>query len=129
MVHRGAFGSMERMFAYLIEKYAGAFPTWLHPTQVVVIPITDGQNPFAEQVAERLRRSRLRVRVDTRGERMGKKIRDAQAQKVPYMAVIGGREAESGEVNVRDRSAEQTTEPLEEFATRLEAEVRERRLG
>jgi len=129
MVHRGAFGSMERMFAYLIEKYAGAFPAWLHPTQVVVIPITDAQLPFAEDVAARLRRSKLRVRVDARGERMGKKIRDAQAQKVPYMAVIGGREAESGEVNVRDRAGEQTTEPLEEFAARVEAEVRERRPG
>ncbi len=128
MVHRGAFGSMERMFAYLIEKYGGAFPTWLHPTQVVVIPITDAQLAYADQVADRLRRARLRVWVDGRGERMGKKIRDAQAQRVPYMAVIGGREAEAGQVNVRDRAGNQSTESVEEFAARVLQEVAEKRL-
>jgi threonyl-tRNA synthetase len=129
MVHRGAFGSMERMFAYLIEKYAGAFPTWLHPTQVVVIPITDSQIAYAEEVAERLRRSRLRVEVDARSERMNRKIREAQARKVPYMAVVGARESESGQVSVRNRAGEQTDEPLEDFAQRVAQEVVERRLG
>ena len=129
MVHRGAFGAMERMFAFLIEKYAGAFPTWLHPTQVVVIPITDGQIAYAEEVADRLRRSRLRVEVDARSERMNRKIREAQARKVPYMAVVGGREAESRHVSVRNRAGEQADEPLDEFAQRVEREVAEKRLA
>jgi hypothetical protein len=118
MVHRGAFGSMERMFAYLIEKYAGAFPTWLHPVQVVVIPITDSQVAYAEEVAGRLRRARLRVEVDARSERMNRKIREAQARKVPYMAIVGAREAESGRVSVRNRAGEQADEPLDEFDVR-----------
>ncbi len=128
MVHRGAFGSMERMFAYLIEKYAGAFPTWLHPVQVVVIPITDSQVPYAEEVADRLRRARLRVEVDARSERMNRKIREAQARKVPYMAIVGGREAESGRVSVRNRAGEQADEPLDEFAQRVALEVAEKQL-
>jgi threonyl-tRNA synthetase len=127
MVHRGAAGSMERLFSYLIERYAGAFPTWLHPVQVVVIPITDGQVDYARRVASALRAKRLRVEVDARPERMQRKIRDAQAQKVPYMAIVGGREAETEHVNVRDRSGAQTDEGLEEFAARVAQEVLERR--
>jgi threonyl-tRNA synthetase len=129
MIHRGAFGSMERMMAYLIEKYAGAFPTWLHPVQVVVIPITDAQAEYAEQVAARLRKSRLRVLLDSRPERMNKKIREAQHQRVPYMAVLGAREAENGQVSVRNRAGEQSEEGLEAFADRLVLEVAERRLA
>jgi threonyl-tRNA synthetase len=127
MVHRGAAGAMERLFSYLIERYAGAFPTWLHPVQVVVIPITDAQIEYANTVAKRLRGRRLRVEVDARSERMQRKIRDAQAQKVPYMAVLGQREAENEHVNVRDRAGKQTDEALEEFARRVESEVVEKR--
>src|SRR6266849_6724824 len=127
MVHRGAAGSMERLFSYLIERYAGAFPIWLHPTQVVVIPITDAEGEYARQVAGRLRDARLRFEVDDRSERMQRKIRDAQARKVPYMAILGGREAESTHVNVRDRSGNQTDESLEEFVRRVVQEVAERR--
>jgi threonyl-tRNA synthetase len=127
MVHRGAAGSMERLFSYLIERYVGAFPTWLHPVQVVVIPITDAQVEYANTVAKRLRSRRLRVEVDARSERMQRKIRDAQAQKVPYMAVLGQREAENEHVNVRDRAGKQTDEPLEECAQRVAAEVAEKR--
>jgi len=129
MIHRGAFGSMERMMAYLIEKFAGAFPTWLHPVQVVVIPITDAQAEYAEQVAARLRKSRLRVLVDSRPERMNKKIREAQHQRVPYMAVLGAREAENGQVSVRNRAGEQSDESLDAFADRVALEVAERRLA
>jgi threonyl-tRNA synthetase len=129
MIHRGAFGSMERMMAYLIEKFAGAFPTWLHPVQVVVIPITDAQAEYAEQVAARLRKSRLRVLVDSRPERMNKKIREAQHQRVPYMAVLGAREAENGQVSVRNRAGEQSAEELGAFADRVALEVAERRLA
>jgi threonyl-tRNA synthetase len=127
MVHRGAAGAMERLFSYLIERYAGAFPTWLHPTQVVVIPITDAQLEYAEKLAGRLRSLRLRVEVDKRGERMQRKIRDAQARKVPYMAIVGAREAETDHVNVRDRSGNQVDSPLEAFASMVAAEVAERR--
>jgi threonyl-tRNA synthetase len=129
MVHRGAFGAMERMTAYLIEHWAGAFPTWLAPLQVAVLPITDAHVPYARQVAEALRRCRVRVEVDDRSERVGKKIAEAQARKVPYMAVVGGREAEAGLVSVRSRAGEQRSEPLEEFRSRLLAEIAERRLA
>jgi threonyl-tRNA synthetase len=127
MVHRGAAGAMERLFSYLIERYAGAFPTWLHPTQVVVIPITDAQLEYAEKLAGRLRSLRVRVDVDRRGERMQRKIRDAQARKVPYMAIVGAREAETDHVNVRDRSGNQVDTPLEAFASMVATEVAERR--
>jgi threonyl-tRNA synthetase len=127
MIHRGAFGAFERMVAYLIELYAGAFPTWLHPVQVIIIPITDAEHEYAWRLADRLRQTHLRVEVDGRSERMQRKIRDAQARKVPYMAILGGREAESGHVNVRDRSGNQTDESLEEFAQRVAREVAERR--
>ena len=129
MVHRGAFGAMERMIAYLIEKYAGAFPTWLAPLQVAVVPIADRHVEYARKVADELRRARLRVEVDDRSERMGKKIRDAQARKVPYMAVVGDAEQEGGHVNVRNRAGEQSDEPVEAFVGRLALEVAERRLS
>jgi len=127
MIHRGAFGAFERMTAYLIEHYAGAFPTWLHPVQVTVIPITDAQNDYAQSVADRLVAGGLRVEVDKRSERMQRKIRDAQARKVPYMTIAGAREAEAEHVNVRDRAGKQTDEPLEAFAQRVIQEVAERR--
>jgi len=127
MIHRGAFGAFERMVAYLIELYAGAFPTWLHPVQVIIIPITDAEHEYAWRVADRLRQTNLRIEVDGRSERMQRKIRDAQGRKVPYMAILGGREAESTHVNVRDRAGKQTDEPLEEFAQRVAQEVAERR--
>jgi threonyl-tRNA synthetase len=127
LVHRGAFGAFERMTAYLIEHYAGAFPTWLHPVQVIVIPITDAQHDYAHRVAERLRSLRLRVEVDDRSERMQRKIRDGQARKVPYMAIVGAREAETEHVNVRDRSGNQVDSALESFASLVATEVAERR--
>ena len=127
MVHRGAAGAMERLFSYLIERYAGAFPTWLHPTQVVVIPITDAQHEYAAKVAARLRASRLRIEVDNRPEKMQRKIRDAHNRKVPYMAIVGAREAEAEHVNVRDRTNRETYTPLEAFLSMLTTEVAERR--
>ena len=127
MVHRGAAGSMERLFSYLIERYAGAFPTWLHPVQVIVIPITDAQIEYARKVADRLRSLRLRVEVDARPERMQRKIRDGQARKVPYMAIVGAREAETEHVNIRDRAGTQVDSPLESFASMVATEVAEKR--
>jgi threonyl-tRNA synthetase len=104
MVHRALFGSIERFFGVLIEHYAGAFPTWLAPVQVVVLPITDRINDYAEQVADKLRKSNLRVESNLRSEKIGAKIRDAQLQKVPFMLVLGDREMEQGKVAVRERS-------------------------
>jgi len=94
---------------------------------VIIIPITDAEHEYAWRVADRLRQTHLRVEVDGRSERMQRKIRDAQARKVPYMAILGGREAESTHVNVRDRSGNQTDESLDEFAQRVAHEVAERR--
>ena len=127
LVHRGAFGAFERMTAYLIEHYTGAFPTWLHPVQVVVIPITDAQHEYAHRVADRLRSLRLRVDLDDRAQKMQRKIRDAHARKVPYMAIVGAREAEAEHVNVRDRSNNEIDLSLEAFANMVATEVAERR--
>ena len=104
MVHRALFGSIERFFGVLIEHYAGAFPFWLAPVQVAVLPITDRINEFAEQVVGRLRDSHLRVAANLRSEKIGAKIRDAQMQKVPFMLVLGDREMEQGTVAVRERT-------------------------
>jgi threonyl-tRNA synthetase len=127
MVHRGAAGSMERLFSYLIERFAGAFPTWLHPTQVVVAPIADAQNEYAQEVAKRLRAARLRVEVDQRSERLDRKIRDAKLKKVPYIAVVGREEVGSGQVNVQDRAGKKVGMALESFVEMITAEVAERR--
>lgn len=103
MVHRALFGSIERFFGVLIEHYAGAFPLWLAPVQVAVLPITDRINEYAEQVAAELRSAGLRVETNLRSEKVGAKIRDAQMQKVPFMLVLGDREMEQGNVAVRER--------------------------
>jgi threonyl-tRNA synthetase len=103
MVHRALFGSIERFFGVLIEQYAGAFPLWLAPVQVSVLPITDRVNSYAEQVATELRAAGMRVESNLRGEKIGAKIRDAQLQKVPFMLVLGDREMEEGKVAVRER--------------------------
>ena len=105
MVHRALWGSVERFFGVLIEHYAGAFPVWLAPVQASVLPITDAQNEYAGKVAEELRQGGLRVEVDSRSEKIGFKIREAQLQKVPYMLVVGKREANEGKVAVRHRRA------------------------
>jgi threonyl-tRNA synthetase len=104
MVHRALFGSVERFFGVLIEHFAGAFPVWLAPVQAAVLPITDRVNEYAERVGRELREAGLRVEVNTRSEKIGAKIRDAQLQKVPFMLVCGDREAESGQVAVRERT-------------------------
>ncbi|MDH4137190.1 MAG: threonine--tRNA ligase [Anaerolineae bacterium] len=116
MVHRALLGSLERFFGILIEHYGGAFPVWLAPVQVEVIPIADRHNEYAYQVAGRLREAGLRVEVDDSSERMQAKIRAAQLQKIPYMLVVGDREAEKGTVAVRLRTEEDLgPRPVEEF--------------
>ena len=116
MIHRALLGSMERFFGVLIEHYGGAFPVWLCPVQVALIPIADRHIEPAYAVAAQLKAAGLRVEVDDSGERMNAKIRNAQLQKIPYMLVIGDREAAEGMVNVRLRTGEQRgTMPVEEF--------------
>ncbi len=128
MVHRALLGSIERFFGVLIEHYGGAFPVWLAPVQAVLIPIADRHLDYARSVAEKLRAAGLRAEVNTSGERMQAKIRDAQVQKVPYMLVVGDREMEAGQVNLRRRDGE-VPGPLDvdAFITLAQEAVRERR--
>jgi threonyl-tRNA synthetase len=124
MIHRGVISTMERMVSYLIELYAGAFPAWLAPVQVKVLPITERQNAYAQEVRDKLFAAGFRVELDDRNEKLQAKIRDAQLQKIPYMLVIGGREAESGAVGVRHRSkGDQGAKPLADFLAALRTEV------
>ena len=103
MVHRALYGSVERFFGILLEHYAGAFPVWLAPVQAIVLPITDRQLEYARSVRDQLDAAGIRVTVDDRSEKVNLKIRDAQLQKIPYMLVVGDREAQSGQVAVRHR--------------------------
>jgi len=103
MIHRAPFGSMERFVGILIEHFNGAFPLWLSPVQMMMIPIADRHVDYAKQVAADLRSQGLRVEVDGGSDRMNKKIRNAQLQKIPYMLVIGDKEVEEGQVAVRTR--------------------------
>ncbi len=126
MIHRALFGSMERFMGVLIEHFAGAFPIWLAPIQATLIPIADRHVEYAEKVAAQLRDGGVRVDVDQRGERMNAKIRDAQLQKIPYMLVVGDREAEAEQIAVRMRSGEDLgAMSIEAFLERLTAEVLE----
>ncbi|MDP9054626.1 MAG: threonine--tRNA ligase [Acidobacteriota bacterium] len=124
MVHRALFGSVERFFGILVEHYAGAFPVWLAPVQATVLPITDRQSAYAHEVAEQLRAAGVRVTVDDRSEKVNLKIRDAQMQKVPYMLVVGGREAENRQVAVRHRKrADLGPTSVEEFIRTVSGEI------
>jgi threonyl-tRNA synthetase len=125
VIHRAIFGSFERFMALLIEHYAGAFPLWLAPVQAVVLPIADRHLPHAETVQARLRAEGLRVEVDGRVEKIGYKIREAQLQKVPYMLVIGDREAADGTIAVRRRTGgDQGSSTVVAFVDEARTEVR-----
>jgi threonyl-tRNA synthetase len=107
MIHRALFGSIERFFAVLLEHYAGAFPPWLAPVQVIGIPITDSHNDYLADIADRLRAQGVRVEVDTSDDRMQKKIRTAQKSKVPYMLIAGDEDVAAGAVSFRYRDGTQ----------------------
>jgi threonyl-tRNA synthetase len=127
MVHRALFGSIERFFGVLIEHYAGAFPVWLSPVQVVVIPIAERHVEYANHVAAVLRESNVRVEVDARNEKMNAKIREHAMQKVPFMLVVGDKEAEAGKVNVRTRGKEKTEDmTAKEFENKVRTLIAER---
>ena len=128
MIHRVVFGSIERFIGILIEHFAGAFPLWLAPEQVRVMPISEKQAEAVQAVAAKLRAAGLRVQADLRNEKIGYKIREAQLQKVPYMLVVGDREAEAGAVSVRSRSeGDIGVMKVEEFLERSLAEVAEKK--
>jgi threonyl-tRNA synthetase len=121
MVHRALFGSMERFFGVLIEHYAGAFPLWLSPVQVAVIPISEKHTDYARKVTEQLRVAGARVHLDDRNEKMNAKVREHTLQKVPFLLVVGEKEAEAGTVNVRVRGQQQPegTVPVAQFVERV----------
>ena len=126
ILHRGVIGATERMMAYLIELYAGAFPTWLAPVQAVVIPIADRHSDYGHEVLSALRAADVRVELDARSERMNAKIRDAQLQKIPYMLVVGDKEAEEQAVSVRTRAGEDLKSmPVFQFIDRIRDEISE----
>jgi threonyl-tRNA synthetase len=128
MIHRGVISTMERMMAFLIEQYAGAFPLWLAPEQVRVLPIADRHVAYARRVQEALRERGVRVEVDVSSERPGHKIREAQLMKVPYMLVVGDREAQQEAVSVRSRArGDEGSQPLAAFAQRVVEEIASRR--
>ena len=124
VLHRTSIGCYERTLALLIEKYAGALPTWLSPTQVTLLPISDAQHAYAKDIAEKLRQKGVRAQVDERNEKIGYKIREAQLDKVPYMLVVGGKEAEAGTLAVRSRKdGDLGSMSYPEFETKLLEEI------
>jgi threonyl-tRNA synthetase len=124
MVHRALWGSVERFFGILIEHYAGAFPLWLAPVQVAVLPVSEKVAEYAAQVSAELKAAGIRVYLDDRNEKLGAKIRDSEMQKIPYMAVVGGKEAEARAVSVRHRGkGDLGARPLAQFVADLQAEV------
>lgn len=127
MIHRACFGSMERFIGILTEHYAGAFPTWMAPVQVKVLPISEKHVEYANQLAKQMRHDYVRVEVDDRNEKIGYKIRQAQIEKVPYMLVVGDKEMEDNSVNVRKHGGDELgTVPFDEFFNSIKIEIKER---
>ena len=127
MIHRACFGSMERFIGILTEHYAGAFPTWMAPVQVKVLPISEKHVEYANQLAKQMRHDYVRVEVDDRNEKIGYKIRQAQMEKVPYMLVVGDKEMEDNSVNVRKHGGDELgTVPFDEFFNSIKIEINER---
>ena len=124
MIHRALLGSIERFIGVITEHFAGAFPAWLHPVQVKILPVTDRAAEYAARVAQGLDSQGFRVEVDGRNEKIGKKIREAQLEKIPYMLVVGDRDMEAGTVSVRHRSGNDLgAMGLDAFSALLRQEV------
>ncbi len=127
MVHRTIYGSVERFIGILIEQYAGAFPTWLAPVQVKLMNITDAQYDYLKKVEETLKENNIRVEIDTRNEKIGYKIREAQLQKVPYMLILGDKEVEAEKVAVRSRKdGDLGAISLKEFIEKIKNEIKDK---
>ena len=126
MVHRALFGSVERFFGVLIEHYAGAFPIWLAPVQVGIVPISEKHLDYAEQVKARLEAAGLRVELDARNEKMNAKIRELTMQKIPFVLVVGDKEAAASSVSVRTRGkGDEGTVSTDEFVARATSLIKE----
>jgi threonyl-tRNA synthetase len=124
VIPRAIFGSFERFLAILIEHYTGAFPLWLAPVQVAILPISDRHLEYSASVRDRLRQTGLRVDLDERVEKIGYKIREAQLQKIPYMLVVGDRESAEGTVSVRTRAGgDQGARPVDAFVASAREEI------
>lgn len=124
VIHRAVYGSIDRFIGILTEHYAGAFPTWLAPVQVAVLPVSDLFVDYAYEVKESLEQAGIRVQVDARNERLGFKIREAQQSKVPYMLIVGEQEQASGSVSVRKRGeGDLGTQPIQQLAELIEKEI------
>jgi threonyl-tRNA synthetase len=127
MIHRALMGSYERFIGILLEHFSGELPVWLAPVQAIVLPINDRNAHYAGQVADQMRQSSLRAELDDRAESVGRKIRDAELRKIPYMLVVGDREQEDGEVSVREHQrGDLGTLSVEDFAGHLRTVVRQR---
>lgn len=123
MIHRAIFGSFERFIAILTEHFQGAFPVWLSPVQVVIIPISEKNNNYAKKVGNLLTNADVRTETDQRAETMQAKIRDAQVQKIPYMLIVGEREEKNNQLSVRTRSGENLAYPVEKFLDKIRADI------
>lgn len=124
MIHRAPFGSMERFVAVLIEHTGGKFPLWLTPVQVEILPISEKFNGYAHKVQEYFNLQGIRSEIDERNEKIGRKIRDNELQRIPYMLIVGEKEAENGEVSVRKQGeGDKGTMKYEDFAKKVDEEV------
>jgi len=130
VIHRVIYGSLERFMGILIEEFAGAFPVWLSPVQAKLIPITDAQHEYAYKILNQLKGEGIRAEIDDRAEKMQAKIRDAQIEKIPYMLIIGRREAENNQISLRQRD-EQDLGPMavDEFISKIKEQIQKKSLN
>lgn len=130
MIHRAILGSLERFIGILMEDYAGFFPTWLAPTQAVIMNITDKQSEYVQEVVQKLQKSGIRAKADLRNEKIGFKIREHTLKRVPYMLVVGDQEMEAGEIAVRTRKGKDLGKfKVDDFISYIQAEVSSRKLN
>ena len=127
MIHRTVFGSIERFIGILIEHFAGAFPLWLSPQQIIILPIAPSHHEACDKIKKIYEEKGIRVEIDYRDEKIGYKIREAQLQKIPYMLVVGDKEVENHSVSVRSRKeGDQGSKPYEEFLTMILKEIQDK---
>lgn len=128
MIHRVAFGSIERFIGILIEHFAGQFPTWLAPVQAIVLPISEKFHDYAENVVNKLNETGIRAEKDFRAEKIGYKIREARNQRIPYLIVVGEKEQENNEIAVKFRGNDEGSMSIEQFIEQITSEIKERKI-
>ena len=126
MIHRAILGSTERLLMILLEHYGGAFPLWLSPVQVKIIPIAERHNEYCEKLQKRLNEAGIRAEVNEKSESMQKKIREAQSEKIFYMLIVGDKEMSSGDVSIRTREGKSTVMKFEEFISQTQEKIKKR---